>query len=181
MKSQLRTDFSKKISILSEDDKVMLSQRIQNFLKQSLIHEKGTWAGYHHLSDEPQINWNEVSDAINWAFPKLSGDSLEFVAGVTEYKKSSLGFREPANGIRVSTDELNGVVMPGLAFDKQGRRLGRGKAFYDRSLQDYKGKKIGLVFDVSFCEELPAERHDVGCDTVITDHGIFNSIKMKEQ
>jgi 5-formyltetrahydrofolate cyclo-ligase len=69
------------------------------------------------------------------------------------------------------------ILTPGIAFDKQCNRLGRGKSFYDRFLSKY-GKsctKAGIAFSFQIVENLPIENHDVQLDFVVTDENIFSS------
>lgn len=174
MKSVIRNDILAKLNSLSRDEKRLGSESIQNNL-QKVLHDKGGyWAAFKNLNDEPEIHWDKLSESITWLFPKIKNDSLEFFKSVKTFNKSSLGFAEPSDGIKVNLSEVSGCIMPGLAFDKQGYRLGRGRAFYDRALTGYKGQKIGLCFDVSLCEELPHEEHDIKCDQIITDTKVYD-------
>jgi len=67
------------------------------------------------------------------------------------------------------------VIVPGVAFDSQCHRLGRGKGFYDRLLpQIPHAVKIGVCFDHQIVEELPSEPHDVLMDLVISPSLIIN-------
>jgi len=61
------------------------------------------------------------------------------------------------------------LVVPGLAFDREGNRLGRGKGFYDRYLEKFKGVKIGLCLNEQIKDAVPCEEHDVVMDYIITD------------
>ncbi|MCR4964063.1 MAG: 5-formyltetrahydrofolate cyclo-ligase [Bacteroidales bacterium] len=64
---------------------------------------------------------------------------------------------------------LDLIVVPGMAFDAQGHRLGRGKGYYDRFLAFYPNvKTIGLCFDFQFVDEIPVEPHDRPVDCVLT-------------
>lgn len=59
------------------------------------------------------------------------------------------------------------ALIPGLAFDAQGHRLGRGKGYYDRFLTAFKGQTIGVCFDFQKVAEVPVDAHDVSVDTVV--------------
>jgi len=75
------------------------------------------------------------------------------------------GIREPATGcIEIPPDDLDLVLVPGVAFDLHGNRLGRGKGFYDRLLQNFRGTKCGIAFDEQIVEKIPAEKTDVRMD-----------------
>ena len=61
------------------------------------------------------------------------------------------------------------ILVPGLAFDRSGNRLGRGKGYYDRLLRDMCACKVGVCFDFQLFDEIPADDHDILMDIVL--HG----------
>jgi 5-formyltetrahydrofolate cyclo-ligase len=63
---------------------------------------------------------------------------------------------------------LDLVLAPGVAFDLQGHRLGRGKGFYDRLLADVRGVKCGVAFDEQIVDAVPVGPLDVGVDCLVT-------------
>jgi 5-formyltetrahydrofolate cyclo-ligase len=65
-------------------------------------------------------------------------------------------------------NQLDLVLVPGVAFDIGGRRLGRGKGFYDRLLASVSGTKCGVAFDEQVESALPWEPHDVTMDCLVT-------------
>jgi 5-formyltetrahydrofolate cyclo-ligase len=79
------------------------------------------------------------------------------------------GIREPAaDCLPFPLNQLDLVLVPGVAFDLRGRRLGRGKGFYDRLLADAGGIKCGAAFDEQIVTEIPVEPHDVSVDCILT-------------
>jgi 5-formyltetrahydrofolate cyclo-ligase len=174
LKSVIRSEILKRLNNLSVSDKARLSLGIQNNLKKQLQNESGLWVGYQALASEPQVNWSEVSTTISWAFPVVeSATEMSFKKAVSQFNKSDLGVQEPTDGQSVALSEVSGFVIPAVAFDKQGVRLGRGKGYYDRSLKNFNKKKIGVCFETSLCESLPAEPHDLKCETIITENQII--------
>ncbi len=81
------------------------------------------------------------------------------------------GIRTPVTGRPVPIREIDLVIVPGLAFDTHGRRLGRGGGFYDRFLSTLRGRTttVGLVFDQQIAAVVPVDPHDVSVDLVVTD------------
>lgn len=71
---------------------------------------------------------------------------------------------------------IQAVVLPGLAFDLRGYRLGRGAGYYDRSLPALvpAARQIGLAFECQVVERLPTEPHDVPVDRVVTEERIIS-------
>src|SRR5205823_12811558 len=75
---------------------------------------------------------------------------------------------EPSMNNPAPLNRLDLIVAPGLAFDGWGRRLGRGKGFYDRLLSAVNGVKCGICFEEQLLAEIPVESHDVTLDFVAT-------------
>jgi 5-formyltetrahydrofolate cyclo-ligase len=87
----------------------------------------------------------------------------------TEIVPGLFGVREPHGGcVEIPLGRLDLVLVPGVAFDLNGRRLGRGKGFYDRLLPETNGVKCGLAFDEQIVAEIPTGRLDVPMDFVLT-------------
>jgi 5-formyltetrahydrofolate cyclo-ligase len=112
--------------------------------------------------------------------PKLSWDKRHMVpiqirSLETGLVESRSYLREPADGEPVSLDMLDMVVVPALAFDRKGNRLGRGGGFYDRFLAtpDFAGVAVGIAFREQLLDELPVDEHDVPVDIVVTDEEVL--------
>jgi 5-formyltetrahydrofolate cyclo-ligase len=82
---------------------------------------------------------------------------------------------------RVDAAELDLILVPGLAFDRNGDRLGWGKGYYDRFLHQVSAEavKIALAFQCQLVEEIPALAHDVRMDKVITEDTVYNARSLK--
>ncbi|MFA7257738.1 MAG: 5-formyltetrahydrofolate cyclo-ligase [Kiritimatiellales bacterium] len=91
----------------------------------------------------------------------------------TELRKGRFGIPEPVNPVFAAKDELNLILVPGVAFDRAGRRIGRGGGFYDRLLPQYDAVRAGLCFDFQCLETVPAEAHDIRMDWLITETKIL--------
>lgn len=61
------------------------------------------------------------------------------------------------------------VIVPGIAFDKNGNRLGFGEGYYDKFLKNYKKIKIGICYDFQLLDKLPADEHDIPMDIILTE------------
>jgi len=79
----------------------------------------------------------------------------------------SYGIWEP-DAQRELEHQVDLVIIPGIAFDKQKNRLGRGKGYYDRYFVNDRVKKFGVCFDVQLMERIPAEQFDIKMDKIIT-------------
>ena len=104
-----------------------------------------------------------------WVYPRVDGDHLTFHTG-EDLAEGSFGIMEPAVGSpEVPVEEIDAFLCPGLAFDRNGGRLGRGRGVYDRMLARARedAVKIGLCHDFQVVEDTFSEGHDVRMDEVI--------------
>lgn len=84
----------------------------------------------------------------------------------------------PDHGVWVEDlDEIDLVVVPGVAFDPSGRRLGMGGGFYDRFLRRVKAPKVGLTYDCLLLDDLPVEEHDVPVEIVVTESAVYRALR----
>lgn len=135
---------------------------------------------YHSLPDELSTHaflekWGTTK---RFYLPRVNGVDLEILP--YEQSRLELGsfhIEEPTGDDLVDPSILELIVTPGVAFDRKGTRLGRGKGYYDRLLATTKATKIGVAYHFQMIDELPAEPHDVPVDMVITDRDIYITTK----
>ncbi len=82
-------------------------------------------------------------------------------------KRGFAGIKEP-DGIEFPERVIDLVIVPGVAFDYQGYRLGYGGGFYDRFLSNSKAYKVGVAYDFQIVDRLPHGEHDVPVDVIVT-------------
>jgi 5-formyltetrahydrofolate cyclo-ligase len=129
------------------------------------------------MPEEPDI-WSLAARALNegkrLALPRYDRGRGEYhAAEVSELARDvirgSFGIREPAAGCPVRPlKELDFVLVPGLGFDDCGRRLGRGKGYYDRLLAAVRGTACGVAMDWQVLPAIPVEPHDQRVDYILT-------------
>jgi len=109
---------------------------------------------------------------------KKSYGAKEIQKLATDIVLGKFGVREPAsNCVEIALDKFDLVLVPGMAFDLHGNRLGRGQGFYDRLLQVVSGVKCGISYDIQLLEIIPTEPHDARVDFVLTPGKCVNARK----
>jgi len=107
--------------------------------------------------------------------PRVVGEDLEL--RLYDADRMIPGFRgilEPGpDAVLVEPSEIDFAIIPGLAFDADGRRLGRGKGYYDRLLPSLICPKAGVCPDSHIVKEVPMEAHDIPVDVVITPNNLY--------
>ncbi len=84
-----------------------------------------------------------------------------------DLKEGSFGIPEPENPIEFPKEKIDFAIVPGIAFDKEGYRLGYGKGYYDKFLADIKAYKLGVCQKEFFKDLLPHDEYDVKMDRVL--------------
>lgn len=121
-----------------------------------------------------------VARGARAVYPLVVGDDLTFhqVQQHADLLPGHFGVAEPsAESPQISEKEIELVVVPGVAFDRSGHRLGYGKGYYDRFLaarHEAGGRLIGLCYDFQLVESLPVEEHDVPMDLLVTDRQLYD-------
>ncbi|NDW13718.1 5-formyltetrahydrofolate cyclo-ligase [Bacteroides sp. 214] len=101
--------------------------------------------------------------------PAIVGNELELrrYTGAHSLRTGAYGIPEPAGETFQAYHEIDLIIIPGVAFDRAGRRLGRGKGYYDRILPQLNAYKIGVCFPFQLVEEVPTEEFDARMDEII--------------
>jgi len=102
--------------------------------------------------------------------PRVAGDDLEVVAFTddTDLVRGYRGILEP-QGEATDPHALDVVVVPGIAFDRHGRRCGQGRGFYDRLLASIDATRIAVAFDVQVVDEVPTTEFDAPMHALVTE------------
>lgn len=111
-----------------------------------------------------------LRDGKRVAVPKCYGADMRFiwVDDLTKMEKSSCGIPEPIADGPIADDETALVLMPGMAFDRQGRRIGYGGGYYDKFLAaEPEHPTVALCFDFQVVEQLPTEEFDIPVGLVL--------------
>lgn len=128
---------------------------------------------YHSLPDEVYTHdfcnrWCREKDLL---LPVVVGDDLELrrYRSEEDLAMGAFGILEPTGIPFTQPADIDLIVVPGVAFDSRGNRLGRGRGYYDRLLPRLtKARKIGICFPFQLVEHVPTEPLDICMDEIIT-------------
>lgn len=172
-KNLLRKKALFKRNSLSKERKEQASFLACHFLKSLLEKEKSYIGCFASNSSEidlwPLLSWLSLQNRL--LLPKVEDDTLNFykVMNLSHLKKSYLGIQEPNPSFcpLFPPEKIGIILVPGIAFDKEGNRLGYGKGYFDRFLAKTSDViKWGIGFKENIIAKIPKEPHDVILDKV---------------
>lgn len=170
--------------MLSEAEKLAAAERVFARLEQEPAFVTSEHIlMYHSLPDELPTHafLRKWSARKKFYLPRVNGVNLD----ILPYMEETLGrgaydIEEPQGGIPVAPDDLEMIVVPAVAYDRFGNRLGRGKGFYDRLLATTRAFTVGVAYDFQLLDLIPAEEHDVPVDVVITQSSHLRPHKLHQ-
>lgn len=143
------------------------------FLKTDLYRNAKTIYGYLPYNQEvrtvPMLE-QALADGKRVAVPKVYDDEMRFIylTDLNQVEKGYAGIPEPIADEPVAEDPTALVLMPGLAFDREGHRIGYGGGFYDKFLAtEPNHPTVALCYAFQMVDELPTEEFDVPVDLVL--------------
>jgi 5-formyltetrahydrofolate cyclo-ligase len=130
------------------------------------------------LPTDPVMRW-VLTSGRRLLVPYVDGPELRAaeVASLDELAPGYRGIREPVERTPVDPAEAAAVLVPGVAFDETGRRLGYGGGFYDAFLAGIAAgvPRVGLCFDLQVVDEVPAGTDDERVDLVVTERRVIRA------
>lgn len=173
-KAALRRAIREKKRAMTEEEIVSRSEKLGELLARSEAYQAAkTVYGYLPYNQEvrtvPMLE-QALRDGKKVAVPKIYGDTMKFLYldDLSKVEKNEMGIPEPIADEPVAEDKTALVLMPGLAFTKQGDRMGYGGGFYDRFLaEEPDHPTLALCYEFQIVESLPTEEFDIPVDTVL--------------
>ena len=173
-KKELRRSIRERKRAMTEEEIVSRSQMLGLLFIQSEAYRNAkTIYGYLPYNQEvrtvPMLE-KALRDGKRVAVPKCYGDEMKFIFmdDLSKVEKGYAGIPEPIADEPVADDETALVLMPGLAFDPQGHRIGYGGGFYDKFLsREPNHPTLALCYEFQMLPELKTEEHDIPVDTVL--------------
>jgi 5-formyltetrahydrofolate cyclo-ligase len=181
LRSMIRAQLEKISPAVRAVESIDLCERLK-----AQIQSARTVLFFAPLADELDV-WPVLEESLalgaTCALPFF--DAEKKIYGAKEIKKlttdivtGKFGVREPAeNCAEIPLDRFDLVLVPGVAFDLHGNRLGRGNGFYDRLLAEISGVKCGVGYGFQLLEKIPNELHDAKVDFIFTPERCLKAAK----
>jgi len=173
-KKELRRQIREQKRAMTEEQIVTASQRLgELFLACEQYKAAKTIYGYLPYNQEvrtvPMLE-QAMRDGKRVAVPKCYGDEMRFIymGDLSKVEKGYANIPEPIADEPVADDKTALVLMPGMAFTKDGKRMGYGGGFYDKFLAaEPNHPTVALCYDFQMVEDLPTEDYDIPVDCVL--------------
>ena len=177
-KVAMRAEIRAKLRSISEVERAAASLQACRLLERQPAWQKArSILFYAPMPDELDM-WELLADSLSAGktvlLPRFDSEQKTYVAchvkdAERDVHVGHFGIREPHSaGAKISLNRLDFILVPGLAFDLNGRRLGRGKGFYDQLLTVVQGPTCGVAFDQQIVARVPVEAHDVRLNWILT-------------
>lgn len=177
-KANLRKQTVENLALLTPEQKAIRSEAARRRLTGQSIWQKAQSI----LFFAPRLDELDIWPLLAMALEEQKIVALpRYITGNKSYKAcrvndlssdigpGQFGIREPlAHCPEVALNWLDLILVPGVAFDLHGRRLGRGKGFYDQLLKTVRGTTCGIVFDEQIVREVPVGPHDIHLNCLLT-------------
>ena len=153
---------------------------VENLNKIELTRTAGAIAGYYAKGFEVQITpFMEkcLSEGRRVCVPRhrdeMPGYEWSWIVPAEAWRDGPWKIAEPARLRPVNRSEIEIAIIPAVAVDRQGRRLGHGGGNFDRLLSKLTCPKVAVVFEFQVMDEIPTEPHDVSIDFIVTENETY--------
>lgn len=174
-KSEIRREVKSAVKQISPEQKRVRSSLIfKDIAKIDAVANAETIALYASLPDEV-VSFDAIDSFAatkHVVLPRVDGDTMDFYPYTKgNLKQGAFGIDEPQDNCPIAPEQIDVIIIPGVSFTKSGKRLGRGKGYYDKYLskEGFRGVKVGICYTEQLVKDIPDEPHDIVMDCVI--HG----------
>lgn len=133
------------------------------------------YAPIHHEVETATVAIRALAEGKTLLFPAVVGSEMQFrrVGHLGELVPGRYGIPEPKGEVW-EPQQADLIVVPGVAFDLSGRRIGYGKGFYDKTLHrlEGSGRLVAFCYEFQLVEEIVGEPHDVTMDLIVTEEQV---------
>ncbi|MBO7441448.1 MAG: DNA primase [Paludibacteraceae bacterium] len=170
-KAELRKLVKTRIKNMTEEEKKKESEDVMMKLENTQQFKSAkTILLFHSLPDEVCTHEliEKYASKKKILLPVIDGEKWHIREYKGDLKTGEYNIQEPTGVNYYDYGSIDLVVVPGVCFDKDKGRVGRGKGYYDRILNEIKAFKIGICFDCQLLSKVPADEWDVKMDQVMT-------------
>lgn len=183
-KNALRKMYAEKRSSLDAEKKRLLDEKIiERFISLATYRYTHTLLLYYPVKGEIDVRpliTHALGSGKRVALPKCEAkDSVmhfHYINSLSELEEGRFGIMEPSEKAEMfDPKDLHGpctVIIPALAYDKKGYRLGYGKGFYDRYFGTSQISTVGLIYNDFLADRLPHGKYDIAVDLLVSEKGV---------
>jgi 5-formyltetrahydrofolate cyclo-ligase len=159
-----------------EEDSVLIAEKFLSLPEVKKAKSILLYFPHKNEVDTTPIIEKLLQEGKNVILPKVVGFHIHpiKISNLASLKSGYAGIKEP-EGEKYPLEDIDIIVVPAIAFDIHGHRLGYGKGYYDRLLSKVNAYKIGLAYDFQVLEKLPSEPHDIPVDLIVTPTKIIKT------
>lgn len=183
-KKELRSKFRKLRASVSETDKQLLDDSLCKNIISSLEFKKAkTVLCYFPYGSEPDIlpiAEKAIAEGKQVAFPIITDTenkkmSFHTIPSLSNTVSGAYGIKEPPKDAPLALLNAETLcILPALAYDSQGNRLGYGGGYYDRFLSSFSGISVLAIYSFLYTDSLPTDMFDKKADKIITEKGVLD-------
>jgi 5-formyltetrahydrofolate cyclo-ligase len=174
-KKLLRTKIRKLLADFPKDQKIIADEKIRNNLINFPLYKNAQSVCFYYSTDQEVDTRNIIESELKQKIkqiilPRISGNHLDLyeIKSISDLEKNKWDLWEPKITCRkVDINEVDLFIVPGLAFDKDGWRLGRRMGFYDRLLREVRKPKIAICYNFQLIDNIPHDENDIAADYII--------------
>jgi len=182
-KTAIRKQILKKSKCLADEKKEIAESKMLKHLKNWDLFEQAQ-SIHIFISKNNEPNTFQIIDFC-WklgkqiSVPCVMTDTDDLfhskLSSFRNLSKGPFGVLEPSHTERIEStpESFDIIIIPGVAFDRHGGRIGHGKGFYDKFLPQTKAYRLALAFDFQVLEKIPLEKHDESVHGILTESGII--------
>lgn len=184
-KAGLRQQVRARLKAMTSAQREAASREIRSRLRQQVSWQSASSVLFFApMADEPDV-WPLLKENLatgkTVGLPRFSPEASRYVAGqvcdlARDIRIGRFQIREPTEACpELALSKFDLILVPGVAFDHKGRRLGRGQGYYDRWLKDARRATLcGVAFAEQWLAEIPAENHDITMHLMVTPTGVYH-------
>ncbi|MFH2028520.1 MAG: 5-formyltetrahydrofolate cyclo-ligase [Nanoarchaeota archaeon] len=179
MKHKIRKEILKKRNALTKTQIKLRSKKIEKILFSLKEYKKAKTVMFYVSFGSEVFTHDMIKDALKSKIvvvPKTLDHRMtpSLIKSFKELNcKDKYGILQPFKVKRADKNKIDLVIVPGVAFDLDGYRIGYGKGYYDKFLKGMRAEKIGLAYEFKMIKKVPNEEHDIKVDKVVTEKDVY--------